>query len=204
MNSILKRFTKINKVLIFLTFSDVFSWGSFTVISALTGLYLANKLGQNTVEYVGIGTAIYFFVRGLAQMPIGHLTDKFKKDKDEIFLLALGIVLMGIPFLFYQKITVFYHYFLLQAIFGLGAALNVTNWRKLFALNIDGGREGRQYATYETIMSLCTGVLSVVGGVIANMGEKYFDMVISFSGLFIILASFWILLIYLLEERKSS
>lgn len=122
-------------------------------------------------------------------MPIGHLTDKFKKDKDEIFLLALGIVLMGIPFLFYQKITVFYHYFLLQAIFGLGAALNVTNWRKLFALNIDGGREGRQYATYETIMSLCTGVLSVVGGVIANMGEKYFDMVISFSGLFILIAS---------------
>lgn len=204
MNSILKRFKKINKVLIFLTFSDVFSWGSFTVISALTGLYLANKLGQNTVEYVGIGTAIYFFVRGLAQMPIGHLTDKFKKDKDEIFLLALGIVLMGIPFLFYQKITVFYHYFLLQAIFGLGAALNVTNWRKLFALNIDGGREGRQYATYETIMSLCTGVLSVVGGVIANMGDKYFDMVISFSGLFIILASFWILLIYLTEERKSN
>lgn len=204
MNSILKRFKKINKVLIFLTFSDVFSWGSFTVISALTGLYLANKLGQNTVEYVGIGTAIYFFVRGLAQMPIGHLTDKFKKDKDEIFLLALGIVLMGIPFLFYQKITVFYHYFLLQAIFGLGAALNVTNWRKLFALNIDGGREGRQYATYETIMSLCTGVLSVVGGVIANMGDKYFDLVISSAGLFIILASFWILLIYLTEERKSN
>lgn len=204
MNSILKRFKKINKVLIFLTFSDVFSWGSFTVISALTGLYLANKLGQNTVEYVGIGTAIYFFVRGLAQMPIGHLTDKFKKDKDEIFLLALGIVLMGIPFLFYQKITVFYHYFLLQAIFGLGAALNVTNWRKLFALNIDGGREGRQYATYETIMSLCTGVLSVVGGVIANMGEKYFDMVISFSGLFILIASIWVLFIYLFDKRKSN
>ncbi len=180
MNSILKRFKKINKVLIFLTFSDVFSWGSFTVISALTGLYLANKLGQNTVEYVGIGTAIYFFVRGLAQMPIGHLTDKFKKDKDEIFLLALGIVLMGIPFLFYPKILQPYHYYLLQAVFGLGVALNLTTWRKLFALNIDGGREGRQYATYETIMSLCTGVLSVVGGVIANMGEKYFDMVISF------------------------
>lgn len=204
MNSILKRFKKINKVLIFLTFSDVFSWGAYTVISALTGLYLANKLGQNTVEYVGIGTAIYFFVRGLAQMPIGHITDKYKDDKDEIFLLALGIVLMGIPFLFYPKITVFYHYFLLQAMFGLGAALNVTNWRKLFALNIDGGREGRQYATYETIMSLCTGVLSVVGGVIANMGEKYFDMVISFSGLFILIASIWVLLIYLFDKRKSN
>jgi len=204
MSSIFKRFKKINRVLIFLTFSDVFSWGTFSIISALTGLYLARKLGQNTVEYVGIGTAIYFFVRGVTQIPIGHITDKFKKDKDEIFLLALGIVLMGIPFLFYPRITQPYHYFVLQAIFGLGVALDLTSWRILFALNTDSGREGRQYATYETIMSAFTGILSIIGGVIANMGDKYFDMVISSSGLFIILASIWILFIYLYEERKSN
>ena len=73
-----------------------------------------------------------------------------------------------------------------------------------FALNTDGGREGRQYATYETIMSACTGVLSIVGGIIANMGDRYFDLVISFAGFFIILASLWILLIYLYEERKTN
>jgi MFS family permease len=204
MNYILKRVKEINKVLILLTFSDVFSWGTYTVISALTGLYLANKLGENTIEYVGIGTAIYFFVRSIMQIPIGRFTDKYKKDKDEIFLLALGIVFMGIPFLFYPQITTSYHYFLLQAVFGVGVALDVTTWRKLFALNIDGGREGRQYARYETIMSAFTGVLSILGGVIANMGEKYFDMVISFSGFLIIFASIWILLIYVIDERKSN
>lgn len=204
MSSILKRFKKLNRVLIYLTFSDVFSWGTYTIISALTGLYLARKLGQNTVEYVGIGTAIYFFVRGVTQLPIGHFTDKYKKDKDEIFLLALGIVLMGIPFLFYPRITQPYHYYLLQALFGLGVALDLTTWRKLFALNIDGGREGRQYANYETIMSIFTGILSVVGGMVANMGDRYFDMVISTAGIFIVLSSLWILLIYLYEERKSS
>lgn len=204
MKSILNRFKKINRVLIFLTFSDVFSWGTFSIISALSGLYLANKLGQNTIEYVGIGTAIYFFVRGITQIPIGHITDKYKKDKDEIFLLALGIILMGVPFLFYPRIYQPFHYYILQAIFGLGVALNLTNWRILFALNTDGGREGRQYATYETIMSACTGVLSIVGGMIANMGDKYFDLVISSAGLFIILASVWILFIYLYDERKSN
>lgn len=204
MNYIFKRVKEINKVLIFLTFSDVFSWGTYTVISALTGLYLANKLGENTIEYVGIGTAIYFFVRSIVQIPIGRFTDKHKKDKDEIFLLALGIVLMGIPFIFYPQITSHYYYFLLQAIFGLGAALNITTWRKLFALNIDGGKEGRQYAKYEAIMSAFTGVLSIFGGVIANMGERYFDMVISFSGFLIILACIWIFLIYITEARRSN
>ncbi len=200
----MKILKNINKVVIFLTFSDVFAWGSYTILSALTGLYLANKLGQNTIEFVGIGTAIYFLTRASAQIPLGQLTDKYKNDKDEILILFVGIILMGIPFVFYPYISSQYHYFFLQFIFGLGVALNVTNWRKLFALNVDGGREGRQYAMYETIISAFTAVFSVIGGVIANMGTQYFDMVMSFAGIMIMLGSIWIILIYRYEKRKSN
>jgi len=198
-----KRIKKINKVIIYLTLSDVFSWGTYTIISALTGLYLSGRLGEDTIKIVGIGTAIYFFTRASFQLPLGHITDKYKNDKDEIFILILGIILMGIPFLFYHQISLPTHYYFLQFIFGLGVALNVTNWRKLFALNIDGGREGRQYAAYETIMSACTGLLSIAGGIIANIGDMYFDLVISTAGVFIIIGSIWVLLIYKTEERKS-
>lgn len=200
----IKKYIKnINKVVIFLTFSDVFAWGSYTIIAALTGLYLANKLGADTIQFVGIGTAIYFLTRSLAQIPLGRITDRYKNDKDEILILFVGVILMGIPFVFYPYISSQYHYFFLQFVFGLGVALNVTNWRKLFALNVDGGREGRQYAMYETIISAFTAVFSVIGGVIANMGIQYFDMVMSFAGVMIMLGSIWIIFIYKYEERKS-
>jgi len=110
---------------------------------------------------------------------------------------------MGVPFIFYPYISLPIHFYLLQFVFGIGVAFNVTNWRKLFALNVDGGREGRQYALYETIVSACTAVLSIVGGIIANLGTIYFDMVISFAGIVIMLGSIWVVLIYRYEERKS-
>lgn len=194
---------RLNKVVIYLTLSDVFTWGSFMIISALTGLYLAQKLGHNAIQYVGIGTAIYFLTRAISQIPLGRITDKYKNDKDEILILFVGILLMGIPYIFYPHISSPYHYYLLQFIFGLGVALNVTNWRKLFALNVDGGREGRQYAFYETIVSACTAIISIVGGIIANLGTVYFDMVISFAGIVIMLGSIWIVFIYRYEKRKS-
>ena len=198
------RLSKINKTVIYLSLSDVFSWGPYTIISTLTGLYLSKKLGTDIVEFIGIGTSIYFLTRAFSQFPIGILTDKHKNDRDEILLLFCGILLMGFPFLLYPHIQNQYHYYILQFIFGLGVSLDVTTWRKLFALNIDGGKEGRQYASYDTIMSVMTAGLCVLGGYIANLGDIYFDMVMSVSGCIIMLGGIWPIMIYRYEERKSN
>lgn len=195
---------KTNKVLIYLSLSDVFSWGPYTIISMLTGLYLAAKLGENAVQFVGIGTSIYFFTRAVIQLPIGMLTDNYKHDKDEILILFVGVLLMGFPFLLYPYIQNQYQYFFLQFLFGLGVALNLTSWRKLFALNIDNGKEGRQYSKYEIIMSLSTAFICMLGGYIANLGDIYFDTVISLSGVIIMLGGMWSIMIYRYQGRKSK
>ncbi len=204
LREIVKKLTGFNRVILYLSLSDVFSWGSFTVISILSGIYLSDKLGIDTLKFLGIGTSIYFFTRASFQIPIGLITDKYKKDRDEILILFVGVLLMGLPYIFYPYIETPFQYYILQFIFGLGVSLNVTNWRKLFALNIDGGKEGIQYGIYELIMSVCAGLLSILAGTIANMGDLYFDTVISVAGVLIMLGSVWIILIYKYEERKSN
>lgn len=204
MRNIFKKLSKFNKVVVYLSLSDVFTWGPYTIISMLTGLYLANKLGENVVAFVGIGTSIYYFTRALFQIPIGILTDRHKHDKDELLILMVGIILMGFPFFLYPHIQNEYHYYILQFIFGLGVSLNLTSWRKLFALNIDNGKEGRQYSIYEVIMSVCTAFICMLGGYIANMGDIYFDIVISISGCIMMLGGIWPILIYRFEKRKSN
>ncbi len=199
-----KKLNGFNRIVLLLALSDVFTWGSYTIISILTGIYLSNKFGEHTITFVGVGTAIYFFTRATFQIPIGLITDKIKKDKDEITILFIGVLLMGLPFIFYPSITRNYQFYILQFIFGLGASLNVTNWRKLFALNVDSGREGFQYAIYETILSFSIAIISILGGYIANISAQYFDALISLGGVFIMLGSFWIILIYKYDDRNSK
>lgn len=198
-----KWLVRLNKVTLLLTLSDIFTWGSFVVISALSGIYLAGKLGQDTVEFVGIGTGIYFITRAVFQIPIGILTDRLNKDKDEIIILAIGSILAGTPYLFYPHITEPWHYFLLQFVFGFGISLNVVNWRKLFALNIREGMEGKEYAFYDSALSISTAIISILLGIVANISDKYFDMVMTLSGIIMLLASMWILLIFKVKNRKS-
>ena len=201
----LKKYTKgFNKVVLFLTMADVFVWGPFFIISALSGIYLSNKLGTGTIEFVGVGTAIYFLTRAITQLPIGYITDKIKKDKDEIIILIVGILLMGLPYILYPQISTPMHYYILQFVFGLGVSLNLANWRKLFAMNIDSGREGRQYSFYETIVSLSTVILSATVGLIANLGDMYFDLVMIGSGILMMAGSIWVVFIFKIHKRKTN
>ena len=197
-------FKKFNKVVLLLTASDTFTWGPFIIVANLSSIYLANRLGTNTVSVVGIGTSIYFITRALFQMPIGHITDKIDSDKDEIFLLVLGIILMGVPFLFYPLITKPFQYYILQFIFGLGVSFNLPNWRKLFALNLDKGKEGFLYGFYETVLSISTAVFSALVGYIANLGDSYFDMSMRGVGIVMILAAVWVVLITRVNRKSNK
>jgi len=207
MGSIKKLFRKskgFNRVVILLALSDVFTWGSYIIISLLTGLYLSKRFGEDTVTLIGVGTAVYYVTRASFQIPVGLITDKIKKDRDEIAILFAGVILMGLPFIFYPQITNSFQYYLLQFTFGLGASLNVINWRKLFALNVDSGKEGIQYAIYETILSFSVAAISILGAYLANISEKYFDAVMSVGGILIMLGSIWIILIYKYDDRVSK
>ena len=194
---------KFNKVILLLTLSDTFTWGPFIIIANLSGLYLSTKLGADTVSFVGIGTGVYFLTRAAFQIPIGLLTDKIDNDKDEIILLLLGIILMGIPFLFYPLITEPFQYFVLQFIFGIGVSFNLPNWRKLFAINLDKGKEGFLYGFYETVISISTALFSALIGFVANLGDMYFDIVMRTVGIIMIISSICVLFILKVKERKS-
>ncbi len=191
-----------NSVILLLTLSDILVWGTSTIASPLLAIYLSGKFNGNTIEYIGIGTAIYFAIRSIAQLPIGMLTDRIKHDKDEIFFLMLGCILMGIPYLFYSVVTDQYQYYVLMGLGGLGASMNLNNWRKLFAKNLDKNREGFQYGIYETVMSISTAGFGLLGGYFGNLSPQIFEYVITSVGFFI-LAGALIAVSLLSRNRKS-
>ncbi len=195
---------KLNKVIWLLTTSDIFSWGIFLSITAIVGIYISEKLGYNATEVVGIGVGISYLSRGISQIPIGAITDNIKKDRDDILFLTAGNLLMGLPFVFYPVIQSPIFFFILQFIFGLGAAMNLVTWRKLFAKNLDKNREGMSYAIYDTFMSIAIAVFSLIFGYFASLGSDTFDTVIMVVGVAIMSSSVLPALIFDIHNRKSK
>lgn len=195
---------KLNKVILFLTLSDVFTWGALTVINSFIAIYLANKLGANVLEFIGIGVACLNFFRGFLQIPFGYFLDKTKGQTDEEAFLFLGCFFMGLPFLLYPSIESPYFYYFLQALLGIGAAMNLVSWRKLFATNLSKGKEGLEYGIYETIMSSAMVVFSVVAGFVANISQDFFDLVIVTMGTLMIASGIWSVVIYRINAISKT
>ncbi|MCA9381473.1 MFS transporter [Candidatus Dojkabacteria bacterium] len=197
-------FPKVNKVIVYLTTSDVFNWALMAVMNGFVGLYLATKLETDVIRIVGIGYGILSLSQGLVQIPTGYFIDRTKSDRDDIFMLLFGDILMGAPFLLYPTITSEYHFFMLQFIIGFGAGINLVSWRKMFAKNLDKDKEGMEYGMYETIMAFCIAFFSLVAGIIANISETYFDIVMAGIGVIMLSSGLWAILLLKLEKEKNG
>lgn len=193
---------KLNKIVMFLTLSDIFTWGLYLIVNSLVGIYLSKKLEHDATAIIGIGVSVYYITRALSQIPIGYLTDKTKSDKDDIIVLTMGNFLMGVPFLFYPVINSPYVYYFLQIIMGLGASMNLVNWRKIFAKNLEKGKEGLEYGIYDTLMSLSMIVFSFTAGIVANISDRYFDLVMISVGILTISSGIWTISIYFFDRRQ--
>lgn len=194
----------LNRSILFLTSSDIFTWGLYLPLISMVGLYLSQVLKQDTVTIVGTGVAIYYLIRSITQIPVGFIIDKIGRDHDDIIILIVGNVLLGLPFLIYPLIESQNTFFILQAFAGLGAGMNLVSWRKLFAKNLDRSKEGTSYAIYDTILSGMIALFSLLIGVIANIGRAYFDFIMIFTGILIISSIIWPILIFTDNKRKSN
>lgn len=111
---------------------------------------------------------------------------------------------MGMPYFFFPSIQSPLGYYILQFIIGLGAAMNLVNWRKIFASNLQKGNEGVDYGVYDTIMSYSMIFFSVLAGLTANLGESYFDLVMISVGSLMILSGVWVSMIFTTKRRAGS
>jgi MFS family permease len=195
----------VGRVIWFLTLSDIFTWGFATILSSLSGLYIAMRLEENAFMVIGTTITIFFLTRAIFQLPIGIILDKIERDRDEIIALTIGVILMGLPFTLYPLAFEPWQFFLLHFVYGFGTSLNLNSWRKLFAKNLEFGREGVSYGVYETVMSLGAALFSFLAGLMSSqLSHEKFGLVIVVIGFCIMSAGIWSMLLFTVKNRKSD
>jgi len=193
---------EINRVLFLLTASDVFTWVGYAILNILGGLYLENIFLENTIQYIGMGTAAFYLIKAITPIPFGKFLDNHISDVDEIVFISVGSFLIGISLMAYPLISGYKFYLFLQLVIGLGYAVNVSGWRKMFAKNIDTGKEGSEYGIYETVMSVAIGLIALLGGYLASINQDYFDYVFVGVGVLALFGGIMGLLILVVKDRK--
>lgn len=183
---------KINKIVKILIASDVLILGAFGFLNPIFAVFVNEKLIGGSIEVAGFAAAIYLLVKASLQIPVGRYVDRDRKDKNDFWFLVAGSLLIAIVPIFYSYSVYPWHVYLLQIVYGVGAAMSFTTWFALFTRHIDKFHEGYEWGLYDTVTGLTAGVAAALGGVLAErLGFNFVFYLVSFitiAGVFLLLS----------------
>ena len=136
-----------------LAFADSFIWFGYFFFISIVAIYLEKQLGVNAIQAIAIGSSIYLITRALVQFPVTYVLDSNKSEKDEVYAILLGGILMSLSFLGYNFVYNEVSLYLVNVLFGLGVGVYLPAYKKVYGRYVDPQHEGAHYAFNDVLIS---------------------------------------------------
>ena len=171
---------RINRVIRTLVTSDFLLISGFAVFGPVFAVFVTQKIEGGNLEIIGFTAAIFQLVKSSLQIPIANYLDKNHGEKDDFYSLIIGSFLIAVvPFLYILADKPI-HLFIINGIYGLGAAFAIPPWNAIFTRHIDKMHESTDWAVESVSIGVGAAAAAALGGILA---DKFgFDFVFAAAG----------------------
>lgn len=184
----------INKIIKNLIQVDIIFFSAFGLISPIFAVFITDQIIGGNVKVVGFSAAIYLVSKSILQIPISKTLDKRKGEKDDLYFLIIGHILVGLVPFGYVFSSFPWHIYALQVVYAFGMAMAYPSWCAMFTRHIDEGREAFEWSLDSTLLGIGAGITGAIGGILVS--QFGFNAVFIVVGIFALLAAFLPFLIY--------
>jgi len=157
----------INPVIRFLIISDTILLGAAGLLGPIFALFVEDFIVGGNAAVAGIAAGIYLFSRSILQIPIAHLMDRIRGEKDDFWFLFIFSLLFSVIPILYLFIETPLQLYLVQFVLGFLTAFTFPAFMAIFTRHIDKGREGTEWGVYFTLTDATSALLAVIGGYVA-------------------------------------
>lgn len=178
---------KINRVIRYLTFSDILFYSGWGFINPILAIYFTDHIEGGNAALAGTAIGLYFLVKSIVQIPVARYIDLEKGERDDFWVMVLGSFIISIVPFIYIFITEPWQVYGVQILYGIGAAMSFPPWPAIFTRHIDKHEEGLEWSLYYSATDLGTAVSGILGGVLASFWGYNFVML--FVGIFCLIST---------------
>lgn len=161
--------SKIVKVLIVSDFFLNLGWGLLSPVFAI--FILQNIVSENALkaaEVAGFAALFYWLSKSFFEIPIGHLLDKKRGEKDDFWFMVIGTLVTAIVPIGYLFSSMPWHIYFFQVVHAIGMAMVLPSWLAIFTRHIDKGREAFEWSMETTSIGMGAGIAGGLGGILAS------------------------------------
>ncbi|MBI5465517.1 MFS transporter [Candidatus Gottesmanbacteria bacterium] len=184
----------INRFIWILIWSALLLTFGFGLITPIFAVFLTQQIQGGSLVVVGVAEMIYLVTKSILQVPISILIDKTSGEKIDFYCIFIGGILITlVPFL-YLWVLFPWQIYILQFIYGLGAAFDWPAWMGLFTRHIDENKESFEWSLQTTIEEIGLAGAAVIGGLLAD--RLGFKPVFLLVGIFSFLTFLFLFIFY--------
>lgn len=159
---------RINRMIRILVTSDFLLISGFAVFGPIFAVFVTQKIEGGTLAIIGFTAAIFQIFKSSFQIPIANYLDKNHGEKDDFYSLIIGSFLVAlVPFL-YLFVGKPFHLYIINAIYGIGAAFAIPPWNAIFTRHIDKMQESTDWAIESVSIGIGAASAAALGGIIAE------------------------------------
>lgn len=137
--------------------------GSTGLILPLIAVFISSNILYGNIVAAGIGVTIYTLTKSTIRIPISKYCDNNQLHKQ--YMITGYFIMAVIPAGYYLMQNI-YHYYALQIIGGIGAAIGRAGWYGIFSKNIEKNKEAYTWGVMQTATGLAEAATAAVGGVV--------------------------------------
>lgn len=157
-----------NPVIRFLIISDTVVVGAAGLLGPIFALFIEDYIVGSSAAVAGIAAGIYLFTKSILQVPIAHLIDRIRGERDDFWFLFIFSILVALIPLLYLVIHTPLQLYLVQFVYGFFVAFTFPTYMALFTRHVDRNKEGTEWGVYFTLTDLTSAALAAIGGYVAT------------------------------------
>jgi MFS family permease len=127
----------INRVIRFLITYDFIVNFAFGLMSPIFAVFLLKNITGGTLKVIGTATMCYWIARIISTVPLSKFMDKTDGERDEFYFMILGSLIIASVPVAYLYMSLPWHLYVIQFIYGLANSMAVPAWRILFTDHLD-------------------------------------------------------------------
>lgn len=163
---LLKAF-KVNRVVKYFVLSDLVLFSGWGLVAPVFSVFVIEKVEGATLLTVGASAAIYWIARSFTEMPVAHILDKTKGEKDDFKVLMWGLILASAAAFMFPVIKSVTALYLIQIFHGIAFGLYNPSWSAIFSRHLDKNRIAFDWSLDSVTLGLASGVTGFLGGYLA-------------------------------------
>lgn len=159
---------KINHVIRTLVMSDLFINAGFSVFGPVFAVFVTKQIAGGSLEVIGFAAAIFQIFKSGLQIPIARYLDRNHGEYDDFYSMVLGtalVVMVPFAYIFASSTT---HIYIIQAIYGIGAAFTIPPWYAIFSRHLDKMQENVEWSMDSIAIGVGAAASAAIGGVLAQ------------------------------------